>query len=166
MTNGRPLLIDEAIDALGVSDKTVRRMLKSGLLVEYGRDDRGRVLITPSSIEAARQQLTERRAEQDEVRELLPALTTQAELLGRQLDRFTEMIDERDAVIRSLTEELTTLRVERKYLPGPGRVQELEQRIAELESQLAAVNSGNSRPMTDQAENTTGKGWLRRLLGL
>ncbi len=45
MTNGRPLLIEEAIEALGVSDKTILRMLKEGILQEQERDARGRITI-------------------------------------------------------------------------------------------------------------------------
>lgn len=160
MTN-RPLTIDETIEALGVSDKTVRRMLKEGILVEYDRDARGRILITPESIRATAEQLEERRSG-DEGRARDFALASQADALNTTVDRFTQMIDERDGVIRQLTEELATLRTERKYLPSPDRVRELEQRIAELEAQLSVT----PRPVTDQAMGLERKGWLRRLLGL
>ena len=159
MTN-RPLTIEETIEALGVSDKTVRRMLKEGLLVEYDRDARGRILITPESIRAAADQLAERRGD-DEGRSRDLALASQADMLSHTIDRFTQMIDERDAAIRSLTEELATLRAERKYLPSPDRVRELEQRIAELEAQLAA----SPGPMTDQVGEGVTKPWWKRLFG-
>src|SRR5918997_3037487 len=98
MTNGRPLTIDEAIEALGVSDKTVRRMLKEGMLVEQDRDARGRILISPASIATVAQQLEERRGA-DEGRANF-ALAAHADALSSTIDRFTAMIDERDQLIR------------------------------------------------------------------
>jgi hypothetical protein len=159
MTNGRPLTIDETIEALGISDKTVRRMLKEGLLVEQERDTRGRILIAPDSIAHVAQQLEERRGH-DEGRGNF-ALAAHADALSSTVDRFTAMIDERDALIRSLTEEVATLRAERRLLAPPERVRELEQRIVELEAQIAA----NARPMTDQGAQSTRKGWIARLFG-
>ncbi len=159
MTNARPLLIEETIEALGISDKTIRRMLKEGILQEQERDARGRILISPASIAAVAQQLEERRS--DEGRTAGFALAAQADALSSTVDRFTQMIDERDLVIRSLTEEVATLRAERRLLPPLERVHELEQRIAELEAQLSA----SARPMTDQAPEGTSKGWFARLFG-
>src|SRR5687768_13022857 len=159
MTNHEPLTIDQAIEALGVSDKTVRRMLKEGLLREQERDGRGRILISHDSIAAVAQQLDERRGA-DEGRGNF-ALAAHADALSSTVDRFTQMIDERDALIRSLTDEVATLRAERRLLAPPERVRELEQRIVELEAQIAA----RPGPMTDQAQQPTSKGWIARLFG-
>src|SRR5919199_540601 len=72
MTNRPPLTIDEAIDTLGVSDKTVRRMLKAGILQEQERDPKGRILISALSVDQAATRLTEQ-CDHDGHAEWLPA---------------------------------------------------------------------------------------------
>ena len=161
MTN-RPLSIAEAIKVLMVSEKTIRRMLKDGMLHEHSRDPRGRILITPESIAAAAEQLTERH--QADANAATPApitLASQTASLDRTIELLTAMIDARDAEIRRLVEEKAELEAAQKYLPVPGRVQELEQEVTRLRDQLAQ----RDRPATDQPAHPTRKGWIARVFG-
>ncbi len=161
MTN-RPLSIAEAIKVLDVSEKTVRRMLKDGMLHEHSRDPRGRILITPESIAAAAEQIAERRHADEHAATPQPiVLASQTASLDRTIERLTSMLDERDRIIREQTDELATLRTERKYLPAPGRVQELEQEVTNLRAQLAQ----RDRPLTDQPSQPIRKSWIARLFG-
>ncbi len=160
LVTNRPLSIAEAINVLGCSEKTVRRMLKDGMLHEHSRDPRGRILITPESIAAAAEQLAERRHADEHAATPQPiVLASQTASLDRTIERLTSMLDERDRIIREQTDELATLRAERKYLPAPGRVQELEQEVTRLSAQLAE----RDRPVIDQPAHPTRKGWIARL---
>ena len=47
-----PYTIKEAADVLQVSDKTIRRMIDRGELVEERRDEQGRILISAASVAA------------------------------------------------------------------------------------------------------------------
>jgi Helix-turn-helix domain len=86
MTNRPPLTIEEAIDSLGVSDKTVRRMLKAGILQEQERDPKGRILISALSVDQVVARLTEQRDHEGHA-EWLPAQTmAQTTALGLQRD--------------------------------------------------------------------------------
>src|SRR5919202_5652364 len=126
MTNRPPLTIEEAIDTLGVSDKTVRRMLKAGILQEQERDPKGRILLSALSIDQAATRLTEQR-KHDGHSEWLPAqavaqttaLERAVETLTGMLERREDMIDELQRLIRQQDHELAELRAERKYLPSP-----------------------------------------------
>jgi DNA repair exonuclease SbcCD ATPase subunit len=162
----RLLTIEETIEALGISDKTVRRMLKEGILHEQERDSRGRILISPASIAAVAEQLQERRSEKDDTTPPALVLATQAAGFERAIEAFDRVLQdreqairERDQEIRRLLEENAELRAERKYLPAPSRVQDLEQENAKLRSELAA----RSGTMTDQRAKPAPQGWLRRL---
>src|SRR3712207_6714985 len=56
MTNGRPpLTIQDAMEELDVSDKTIRRLLKRGDLERAG-EVHGRILITAESVERVKTQ--------------------------------------------------------------------------------------------------------------
>lgn len=165
----RPLSIAETIKALGVSEKTIRRMLKDGMLHEHSRDPRGRILITPESIAAAAEQLAERHQADNPTPAASPIVlasqTTSIERVNaglldqlREAQQYArEQVDE----IRRLERENVELRTAQKLLPSPGRVQELEQEVANLRAQLAE----RDRPMTDQPTQPTIKGWIARLLG-
>ncbi len=155
---GRPLTIEETIETLGISDKTVRRMLKEGLLQEHSRDSRNRILITPASIAQVAEHLKEQRGH-DEPRGHDLAVTTQAAALDRAVETLAQMIQDRDARLVELLEENAMLKAERRFLPSPDRVRELEQEVARLNAALA------SRPVTDQASEGNRKGWLRRWFG-
>lgn len=159
MTN--PLTIAEVVTSLGISEKSVRRMLKAGQLHEHGRDDRGRILITPDSISAAAEQLAERHHDTAMPAASPIVLASQTTSLDRHIERLTTMLEDRDARINKLIEEVTELKTAQRYLPAPGRVQELEQEVTNLRAQLAA----RDRPMTDQPSQPIRKGWIARLLG-
>lgn len=167
MTNRPPLTVDEAVTALKISDKTVRRMLKTGILQEQERDAKGRILISALSIDQAASSLAEQH-NHDNRQEWLPAqavaqttaLERAVETLTDMLERREERIEELERSLRTQGDELAELRAERKYLPSPDRVHELEQKIRDLEAK--PLDAG---PVTDQAPEPTRKGWIDRLLG-
>lgn len=158
MTN-QPLTIEETIKALGVSDKTVRRMLKDGLLVEHSRDARGRVLVDTSSITRAAEQIAVRKGDTDRQHEI--QLASQSEALNTTIQRFTEMVNDRDESILRLTEEVAILRTERQYMVSHDQARELERKIMELELRLEA----SQRPETDRPAEPRRPGFLARLFG-
>jgi len=156
----RPRTIEETIKLLGVSEKTVRRMLAGSILHEQERDPRGRILISVESIAAAAEQLQERRREPDESQPADIILASQAATFDRTIERLTQMIDDREAELRNMTTELATLRAEQRYLPAPGRMAELEQENATLKAELTVM-----RELTDHAKQGISKGWIRRIFG-
>lgn len=158
MTN-QPLTIEDTINVLGVSDKTVRRMLKDGLLVEHSRDARGRVLVDPSSITRAAEQIAARKGDTDRQHEI--QLASQSETLNTTIQRFTEMVNDRDDTILRLTEEVAILRTERQYMVSHDQARELERKIMELEAELKA----SQRPVTDRPDEPKRPSFLARLLG-
>ncbi len=155
---GRPLTIEETIETLGISDKTVRRMLKEGLLQEHSRDGRNRILITPGSIAQVAEHLKEQRGN-DEPRGHDLAVTTQAAALERAVETLSQLLQDRDARLVALLEENALLKAERRFLPSADRVRELEEEVVRLRAELG------SRPVTDQPGKSIRKGWLRRWFG-
>jgi len=160
LVTSQRLNIAETIKALGISEKTVRRMLKDGMLHEHSRDPRGRILITPESIAAVAEQLAERHQSDQPVASPAPiVLASQTASLDRHIERLASMVDDRDEEIRKLERENAELRTAQKYLPAPGRVQELEQEVTNLRRQLAE----RDRPSIDQPMQPMRKGWIARL---
>ena len=175
MAQRPPLTIAEAAQALAVSDKTIRRMLKSGLLHEQARDAGGRILIAAQSIEVAAAQLQRKAiawpdAPVSAAGGLAPY--AQADPLQQLADTFADLIREKDARIYELQDELATLRAELRYLP---RLSETERaRIAELETALAQAQAEITRLLasgqpTGHTSTQSSEGFLmrqiRRLLG-
>ena len=132
-----PLTIQDAAELLGVSDKTVRRMLDDSSLQEAGRDTRGRILITPESLEAA---LHSRRAKipREEAREITPASNANTDVSLAAVGALTEMVRERDQRIYELTNEIGQLRAEQQVLTM--QVEAAQARVRQVEGELATAN--------------------------
>lgn len=151
-TTDRALTIAEAIDFLGVADKTVRRMIDAGELVEHERDSRGRIYLTPASLNAAAERLAHQRG--DTERESSIVLASQAAIMDRALERHSVIVQEQHERIIALTEEVTTLRTEHQYMVSHDQRIAYERRIAELEALLQAEREQQAKP-----------GWWARLFG-
>lgn len=137
-----PFTIAEASQVLGVSDKTIRRMLQTGQLKEQGRDAGNRILITQESIDAAAVAMGRKVTAREEVREIAPALNANAEASLAAVNAFAEMIRERDQRIFKLQQELAQLEAERKFLPlQQVRVDQLERELAEAQAKIAELQS-------------------------
>ena len=98
-----PYTIKEASEALGVSDKTIRRWLDRGELEEHSRDEQGRILITAESIAAAqtRHGHPPRHESNPDVQALVPAIeafgdigTALAQALRDRDDRLIELAEQ------------------------------------------------------------------------
>jgi excisionase family DNA binding protein len=167
-----PLTIAEAAQILGVSDKTIRRMIQSRQLKEHGRDAGNRILITQESIDAAAVAMGRKVTAREEVREIAPALNANAEASLAAVNAFAEMIRERDQRIFELQQELARLEAERKFLPlQQVRVEQLEHQLAEAEAKIAELQASQITDQTTGQESTQAldqeyKGFWRRLLGL
>lgn len=132
MTNNRPpLTVHEAMRALGVSDSTVRRMLKEGVLREHSRDAGGRIQIDPASVDAVAVGLGRAELAGHEVRrELAPTMTTLAEVVSS----LAETIQQQQDRIADLALQLGEARAEVRLLPA--RADYAEQRAHALEAEL------------------------------
>jgi hypothetical protein len=156
MPNRPALTIAEAVEALSVSDKTIRRMLKEGLLREQARDIAGRILIDPQSIEVAAAQLGRKEPHWPETT-LTPVIPPAADPLQQVANAFADLLHEKDERIYSLQEEIAELRAEQKYLPRmheaeQARVRELEQALSVAQTKIAQLEA-----VTKPGE-TTGQG--------
>jgi excisionase family DNA binding protein len=164
-----PFTIAEASQVLGVSDKTIRRMLQAGQLKEYGRDAGNRILITQESLDAAAVAMGRKVTAREEVREIAPALNANAEASLAAVNAFAEMIRERDQRIFELQQELARLEAERKFLPlQQARVDQLERELAEAQTKVAdlqALLHSDQAPVQDasQEKELGNKGFWRRL---
>lgn len=150
-----PLTIQEAADLLSVSDKTVRRMLDDGILQEASRDTRGRILITPESLEAAAARSKRTKGSGQETREAAPAPD-----VAIAVSTFAEMVRERDQHIYELTNEIADLRAGQRALTmqaeaAQARVQQLEQELAAANKELAELWAALAAPEhpPDQSSN-------------
>jgi excisionase family DNA binding protein len=129
--NRPPLTVAEAMRALGVSDSTVRRMLKVDQLREHSRDAGGRILIDPDSVDAAAVALGRAELAGSEVRrELAPTMTTLAEVVSS----LTETIERQQQQITDMAIELGEARATARLLPM--RAEEAEQRATALAADL------------------------------
>ncbi len=99
-----PLTVAEATEALAVSDKTIRRMLKEGILKEQGRDAGKRILISPQSIEAAASQLGRKHPMWPE--EPMPSPIVQPNELQQLANMFLDTIRDKDQRIERLSVQL------------------------------------------------------------
>src|SRR4051794_12322136 len=158
-----PLTIPEAADALAVSDKTIRRMLKAGILEEQTRDAAGRILITARSIEVGAAQLGRKAIGWPEqpTSEHRPAAspaqdieeTTLAQPLQMLRDILEGQLRERDRRIEELQGELADVRAAQKYLPlleeaERARVATLERELADTRATLARLQVGGEPVQT------------------
>jgi excisionase family DNA binding protein len=126
-----PYTIKEAATLLRVSDKTIRRMLGDGLLKEQSRDHRGRILLTPESVETAAAQQGRYEPPRQPVQDV-QALAPTVEALGDVSTALAQAWRERDERLIALAEQVGRLELE------------LEQARAEnerLRAELEAVQS-------------------------
>ncbi len=134
----QPLTIEETRRALGVSDSSVRRMLRAGLLKEAGRQAGGRILVDAQSVEAAAVQLGRAELAGSEVRrELGPSVSAMAETINALLQRLSEQeerMQARDQRLIELAEQLGQARAEARLLPQVN--DHLQQRAEALEGEL------------------------------
>ncbi len=180
----QPLTIEETRRALGVSDSSVRRMLRAGLLKEAGRQPGGRILVDAQSVEAAAVQLGRAELAGSEVRrELGPSVSAMAETINALLQRLSEQeerMQARDQRLVEVAEQLGQARAEARLLPqvndqlqrrtetleteldrASRELQEAQTRIAALEQQLAQAGE----QVTNQAPEGKKTGFLDRLFG-
>lgn len=166
-----PLTIAEAAQILGVSDKTIRRMLQAGQLKEHSRDAGNRILIIQETIDAAAVAMGRKVTAREEVREIAPALNANAEASLAAVNAFAEMIRERDQRIFELQQELARLEAERKFLPlQQARVDQLERELAEAQAKIAELQNSSPFDQTSvqastHKEEAESKGFWRRLFG-
>src|SRR5688500_2188619 len=94
MTNNRPsLTVQETMRALGVSDSTVRRMLKEGVLREV-QPRRGPIHIDPTTVDAAAVSLGRAELAGGEMRrELAPTMNTLAEVVSSLAETIQQQQD-------------------------------------------------------------------------
>jgi excisionase family DNA binding protein len=126
-----PYTINEATRILAVSDKTIRRMLKAGVLKEHSREG-VRILIDPDSVDQAAVALG--RADirgQDVRRELAPTMNNLSEMVMGLHD----MIFRQNERISELSRELGRMEAERELYPRIAA--ERERRIEQLEGELS-----------------------------
>jgi chromosome segregation ATPase len=149
-----PLTIQETVQALGVSESTVRRMLTEKILEEHSRGPKGRILIKPESVEAAAIALGRQQILGSELRrELAPSMTALAEAVQALITRMQDQEDrirEKDAQLLRLAEQLGEARAEARLLPV--RAEHAEQRAALLERQVDDLRSEVERIRQENAQ--------------
>ena len=164
-----PLTIQEAAESLTVSERTIRRMLDAGQLVEARRDSRNRIYITPESLDAAAVALGRKKASREEVREIAPTLNSQAAALEQAISTFGDMLRERDQRIYDLQQHVAQLEAERRYLPlQTARVEQLESALAEAQAEIERLNAApvmTSEHVSEQPKSSAFVRAIRRLLG-
>jgi len=172
-----PLTIHEAAEMIGVSDRTIRRMLDAGQLQEASRDSRNRIYLTPESLDTAAVAMGRKKASREEVREIAPTLNSQSAAIEQAIHTFTELLHEReqriearDRRIYELQQELARYEAERRYLPlQTARVEQLEQELAAARATIERLN-GAAPAMTpgqvsEQPVQPSLMGRIRRLFG-
>ncbi len=163
--NRPPYTVPEAMQVLGVADKTIRRMLAAGQLREAGRDAGNRILIDPDTVEAAAVQLGRKVTARQEVREIAPAINANAEASLAAINAFTHVVEQQNQRIFELQQELAEMRAAQRYLPGPERVQALEgevQRLKEENARLQAVIDQTRDQTTSHQQNEQPGGFFSR----
>ncbi len=181
----QPLTIEETRRALGVSDSSVRRMLRAGLLKEAGRQPGGRILVDAQSVEAAAVQIGRAELAGSEVRrELGPSVSAMAETINALLQRLSEQeerMQARDQRLVELAEQLGQARAEARLLPqvndqlqrrtetleteldrASRELQEAQTRIAALEQQLAQAGEQVTKQPTDTKKAGIFSKWFNR----
>lgn len=152
-----PYTVPEAMQVLGVADKTIRRMLAAGQLREAGRDAGNRILIDPETVEGMAVQLGRKVTARQEVREIAPAINANAEASLAAINAFAQVVEQQNQRIFELQQELAEARAARKYLPSPEWIREVEaevQRLREenvrLQQQLDQTRAQPTTQATDQ----------------
>jgi uncharacterized coiled-coil protein SlyX len=129
-----PLTILQARAALGASDSTIRRLIKSGVLKVHSHDTRGRILLDPKSVDAVAVAMGRAELAGSEIkREVAPAIATLADVIVA----LTTTIERQEATIITLAEQLGAARAEARL--APPHAAQADQRAATLEQQLADV---------------------------
>ncbi len=156
-----PYTIKEASEALGVSDKTIRRWLDRKELEEHSRDDQGRILITAESIAAtqARHGHMPRHESNPDVQALVPAI----EAFGDIGTALAQALRDRDDRLIALAEQIGRLellleqeREEKEHLR-----RQLEEAHTQ-NTQQQAVASMDTAQTDDQISNQRQRGILLR----
>jgi len=163
MTDRAPLTIQETMLALGVSEKTVRRLLKRGELEEHSRL-LNRVLITAESIERVASQSGRPPAEPVQGATVMQAMPQPSEL--QQVSAtFADLLREKDERIYALQRQVADLEAQQKYLPSLTDIEraELDRLRQEIESLRAP--SPSSRPVTGTGSEQGVRAWIRRKTG-
>jgi hypothetical protein len=164
--NGRaPLTIQDATEALGVSDKTIRRLLKRGDLERAG-ELHGRILITADSVERFKQHIPrspEAPDEPEQVGGYAMVPVAHYEALQHAHTILAETVRDQAAYIRQLQDQLA----EAQRHQGLSEA-ERARIVAEIRAELdrASVDSpGSSLRSESKAEGSAMRRMLRRLFG-
>ncbi len=165
MSNGLPTLtIQEAMEELGVSDKTVRRLLKRGTLEKHS-EVHGRILITAESIRRVKTQTPRPPEAPDEPEQagsyaMVPA--SHYEALQQTTHTLAETVREQTAYIRQLQQELAEAQRSRG-LSEADRARIVAEIRVEL--QTAQASPGSSLRTESTTEGSPMRRLLRRLFG-
>ncbi len=153
MTNNRPpLTVQETMRALGVSDSTVRRMLKEGVLREI-QPRHGAIQIDPHSVDAAAVGLGRAELAGQEVRrELAPTMSTLAEVVSS----LAETIQQQQDRIADLALQLGEARAEVRLLPARADLAEQRAQALEAELQRTRTDLEHARAELARFQQTTG----------
>ncbi len=130
-----PYTIKEAADVLQVSDKTIRRMIDRGELVEERRDEQGRILISAASVAALGQVSNVSSHEsmgesRQPVEVFLPTVPAQDTTPNSTVQQLAQVLIEQSRLIAELGE-----RAGRAEQRAEQLTYELEQARAELSRQ-------------------------------
>jgi len=166
-SNQSPLTVQEAMEALGVSDKTIRRLLKKGELEHQGTVH-GRILISAESIARVGSQVE--RPQEEPTRPQVPHTSesyamvpvSHYEALQTTTQTLAETVRDQAAYIRQLQEELTEAR-DRRGLTEDERAQLMAEIRADL--QAASSQPGHPSPSAGLRDRSDEKGSvMHRLL--
>lgn len=130
--DGRTLTIPEAMTALGVSDKTIRRLLKRGDLDQAGTQA-GRILITAESVARVGQQVGRIADEPDEPEpgyQMVPA--RQYEMLQATAGSLAQTVHNQAVHIEQLQATIERLQAEQRT----GDTQALRQELDSLRTEM------------------------------
>lgn len=126
-----PYTIPEVMRILAVSDKTVRRMLRAGVLREQGRDPSNRILVDPESVDAAAVALGRVDIHGSEVRrELAPTLNN----LSEMVIGLNQLMVQQNQQLIELARQLGEAQAEARLYPAIA--EEARQRAQFLEREL------------------------------
>lgn len=170
-----PLTIQETMRALGVSDSSVRRMIKAGALKAHSREPGGRLFIDPESVEAVAKSLGREirgykadNSDEDTpgpispvISEIGPAMASLAEVVNvlastiqRQEDRIADLamqLGEARAEVRLLPER--TNQAERRAELLAQELEETKQALVSAQQQIVELQTrmNNSAYAPDQS---------------
>jgi hypothetical protein len=164
--NQPPLTVQAATETLGVSDKTVRRLLKRGVLEKAG-EVHGRILITAASVERVKQHIPPLSevpaAPPSNGYAMVPA--SHYEALQHAHTILAETVRDQAAYIRQLQERIAELEAQQRYA---SKAEEHERAITELRAELDRItvdSPGSSLRSESKPEGSAMRRMLRRLFG-